>query len=368
MRKWTVILAAVLMAASCTTKVRLEDAAYLPVAKVVCGTDWSAIDPDDELVSEDMPIKVTVAATRVVREDHLVADGIYTNVIADPDTLEFVPGEYQTLLYTAVPRNAYVYNNQDEFSQNSQVSLRGICAQLPGLSKQWLNTTFAGFYRPLFTGGMSPVKPAAPLFTSQIRLNLLDGDQTLVFQPQQLAQNIHFKVRIKAGEKLKPGKVVSNITGVPFIAELFSGYVQVDTLGQTFFNMTKTGENEEEGAIYEGAVSVLGIMPPVRGDVKTGPGLLKVCIEAGAMKRKAVMIINLKKYLEELEPALMEYTNVEGYYRKGMRSTAYIDIKEIILLESSEATGENPIVDWIDPDDGETQEIYDGDNTEEEGD
>ena len=114
MKRLMLISMALMALAACTTKVQVEDAAYLPIAKVVCQTDWSAIGEDDELVG-DMPVKVTFAATRTVREEHLVADGIYTNVIADPDTLEFTPGEYQTLLYTAQPRNAYVYNNQEAF-------------------------------------------------------------------------------------------------------------------------------------------------------------------------------------------------------------------------------------------------------------
>ena len=357
-------LIAVVSIQACRTKVELVESLLPPEAKIVCSTDWSAILPDDELADlSNMPSKFTFAATRTLKASHFLGLGIYTDAIAEPDTISLEPGKYQTLLYTSEPRNAYNFSNVEEFTNNRTVSLREIKAEAISVDKDWINRKYPGFYGPLFAGGFAAVLPAAPLYATQARLDLVDGEQTLTFRPEQFAQKIRFKVHIKYGEKLEPGKVIANVTGVPFRLELLTGDVQVDTLGQTFFPMTKTGQNGVDEVTYEGVVSVLGIVPPTSEEVKTGPGMLKVCIEAGPMKRKALQIVNLKSHLEELEPMLLERTNSEGFYHRSSRMGAFIDIETVILLESSESGGENPIWDWENHDDDVTP-ISDGDNEE----
>ena len=73
MRKWTVILAAVLMAASCTTKVRLEDARD-HFARFTCTLDNSAVTMAD---TELMPKWFTMACTRIMKEEHYFWEDVY---------------------------------------------------------------------------------------------------------------------------------------------------------------------------------------------------------------------------------------------------------------------------------------------------
>ena len=200
MRNWGFIWCACVLALCACTKVQVMKTPEPPVARFVCQTDWSAIEEDDKL-AVDVPRQVSFAAARTVRADHMLVSGIYTNAIPDPDTLSLEPGEYQTLLYTSQPRNAYTYVNAQEFSQDNSMSLRGIRAQLASMSKDWVEARYPGFYAMLHLGGMAQVFQAAPLYTAQRRLNLVDGDQTLVFTPRQLVQSVHFKIHIKAGDK-----------------------------------------------------------------------------------------------------------------------------------------------------------------------
>lgn len=354
------------LAFTACTKVSVVKTPEPPVARIICETDWSALEEDDPMVT-DVPRQVSFAAARTVHADHMLVSGIYTNAIPDPDTLCLEPGEYQTLLYTSQPRNAYTYVNAEEFAQDNSISLRGIKAQVVPMKKDWTDAYYSGFRSLISFDGMPIVHQAAPLYTAQQRFELVDGNQVLVFTPRQLAQKLHFKLRIKADEKVRPSKVVANLTGVPFLAELLSGYVQTDTLAQTIFPMTKTGE-DGNGAIYEGDVSVLGLYPPSDTAAVTGPGLLVIGIEAGLMKRKNRLIFNLKEYLEQMDPVLTEATEIENFYKKGKRTSATIEITKVIVLEATDFTGDGPIDDWDDPDDGDTKDISDGNDEEEEGD
>jgi len=335
-----------------------------PVANVVCATDWGAIAEDDVLATGEMPAVVTFAATRTVKADHYLANGIYTTAISDPDTLCFEPGEYETLLYTCVPRDAYDWENMDSFKEDNASSLRGIRAVIPSISKEWYDYTWPGYYTPLYVGGFAPVRPAAPLYRAEMRQRFANGDQTLVYSPTQLAMNVSFRIHVKADEKMKPNRVVASVSGVPFKAELLTGYVQVDTLGQTFFEMYKISESAEE-EVYEGTLALLGIYPPTDDDVKVGPGILRVCIDAGVKRRLSINVVNLKSQLESLDPMIIEATDIEGFFKKGKRSVALIDLESVIVLESSDTGGEDPLNDWTDPDDGATKDLTDGDNEDE---
>lgn len=356
MRKWTVILAAVLMAASCTTKVRLEDARD-HFARFTCTLDNSAVTMAD---TELMPKWFTMACTRIMKEEHYFWEDVYYT--APKDTIVLEPGEYESLMFVSETPNAYYVENLSPFLEDNATSLRSLNARLARMTDAQLNKNYKG-YTPLLASYLETVPPAPAIYRARQRYKLQEGAvESVTFQSQQLVQEVTFRVTIQTTPDLTPNRVVGCVTGVPFRVELLSGWLDVQQTGQTLFDFRHVS-----GDVWEGKLTVLGIRQSDDATLSVGNGLLLVCVDAGIKHRKVIRVCNLYKYLEETP--LLKYSDQEGFFIGGEKSASYtLEDPLILSTNESEHQGDEPISEWIIPTDGNTVPLVDGDDAEEEED
>ena len=361
MKKLTVSILLLVLAVLSCTKVRFGEE-IVPKVKTVCDVDWKRV-PDKDLYI--LPGAFDVAAARVFNSEHFYWTQVDTAGSLAPDTLRMEPGEYQWAMYTS--DGPYVIENLDTFKVDKAVSLRSLCARVPRWSIREINFQFPDFEQSL-VGYCDTVKQAPRLFCGNYRSEIAGRtDSTkvehLYFSPEMLSREVSFRVNIQAMEGVTVNRVVANIVGVPLRVELISGLLDGNraNLGQTLFELKK---DPAEPGWWTGTVSILGIVPPTSADAVSGAGMFQVYIDEGVTHRKVRRIVNLSSYLAKTP--LLAQTDIEDWYHGSYTPVMY-RISSPIVLETSGAvsSGDGPVSEWIDPDDGETKDIVDGQDDDE---
>ena len=355
MRNFIMTVVAVFCVIACT-KVRMGQM-VIPKSKIVCEVDWKRL-PDRDLYI--LPGSFDIVAARVFNSEHFHWQQIDTAGSLEADTLRLDSGEYQWAIYTSdIPY--YIIEKLDSFKLDRTVSLRQLCARIPRMSMKEINYAFPDFEQSLI-GYCDTVKQAPRLFCGNLRSEIpVNSDSlqvnSLHFSPEMLSREVSFRVSIEAGEGVKVNRVVANIVGVPIRVELISGLLDGNRthLGQTLFELVK---DPAEPGWWSGTVRILGILPPTSPDAVSGAGMFQVYIDEGATHRKIRRIVNLTDYLSKTP--LLEQTEIEDWYHGSYTPVMYRIASPIVLDASGVLAGGDAVSEWINPDDGETRDIFDG--------
>ncbi len=355
MKKLMPLILAVAAACACTSVEFGEET--VPRTKALCEVDWERVPDRDRYI---LPGEFDLVAARVFNSEHYHWTQVDTAGSIAADTLRLEPGEYQWAMYaTDAP---YVMENLDTFMVDRAVSLRSVCAKLPRWPVKEINFTFPDFEQSL-VGYCDTVVQAPRIFCGNFRGDIPQMQDTALwtpirFSPEMLSREVSFRVNIEAGEGVVVNRVVANIVGVPMRVEIISGLLDGNraNLGQTLFELKK---DPAEPGWWSGTVNLLGIVAPTSAEAQSGAGMFHVYVDEGATHIKIRRILNLTPYLAKTP--LLEPTDIEDWYHGSYTPVMY-RIETPLVLETSGAvsSGDGPVSEWINPEDGETKDIIDG--------
>ena len=334
--------------AACSTRVQVE-APREHIARFVC-----RLSPALEQT------EINVASARILKEEHSFWEGIRYG--AAPDTLSVTPGEYQLLMFSTPDPDAYFIENLDYFlDADAKFSLRGLSLHLSEWDQTGENEAFEDF-GTLYATYMEKTPEAPEVFVAAVKQEMTEGDtRTLNFTPQQLSQKVTFRVTIDADEDVTPHRVVGCVTGVPTRIEILSGWLNMEQPGQTLFELQKKQDLSAKQTVWEGSLNVLGIRTPDDARASIGSGLLLICAEVGIKNRKVIRLCNLYNYLTK-DP-LLTYSDQDNFFVGGEKSATYTIESPFVLQGSdTEHSGADPVDEWMNPENGETEPIIDGDD------
>ena len=334
-----------------------------PKTKTICEVDWKRV-PDREFYI--LPGSFDIVAARVFNSEHFHWAQVDTAGSISADTLRLEPGEYQWALYAS--DSPYIIENIDAFKEDKAVSMRSVCARVPRWPIGDINYVFPDFEQSL-VGYCDTVISAPRLFCGNLRSDVPSLSDTtkafsIHFSPEMLSREVSFRINIEAGEGVVVNRVIANIVGIPMRVELISGLLDGNraNLGQTLFELKK---DPAEPGWWSGTVKILGIVAPTSAEAQSGAGIFHVYVDEGITHRKIRRVVNLARYLQKTP--IMRPTDVEDWYH-GSYSPLMYRIETPLVLEKSGAvsTGDGPVSEWMEPDDGETKDIIDGQDDDEQ--
>ena len=360
MKKLAYILLISLAAALCAcTQVPVGEQ-DLPGSGFVCNLDWSEIEGGRP---KTLSPWLSMVSTRVAHAQHFYWEDIYYTP-GNQDTVRTWSGEYQSAIILSDTPEAWTVDNLNDYLNDRYQSLRDVYARLLPPTEEELARDFPGFHR-ILSKDLDTIPQAPSYWTAAARYNLEEGRIIpITFKPQPVTQKVKFRVRVQADADVIPTRLVACVGGVRARVELLSGYLDTEKTAQLLFDLEKT----EEGNFWEAEVSLLGIVPSTDASLNTGRGLLTLCAEIGPLQRHFVRVCNLKGYLDA-DP-LLTATQNENLYIGGEKSTV-IEILTPFIIHSTDAPypeGEDPIHEWMEPEDGQTVDLIDGEEVPEEGD
>ena len=350
MSRKTVIAGLLAAAVVACTSVQVERPLSNTV-RIVCRTDWSGM-------KSAQPDTFGIAVTRTVHAIHRYWEKVA--VRPEPDTLQLPTGAYLGVLFGCEDPDAYRFEHMREFAADSLTSMRTLTARLLPSPDNTTCRTIGRQYKGLMASAMDTLPNATDLFVARIQENLSPREALyeFTFKPQPLLQDIRISVRLETPEDTPINEVWGCITGVAQEVEIMSGYLNTHYTGQTMFPMENTSGN-----VWEGSLRTLGIKAPADTSMRSGPGMLRLGVDVGIKNRKIVKVVNLHNLLRD-NPSLTT-TDVEGVFSGGARSLTYAIPTPLRLTgstEPGEQGGEDPVSPWLDPEDGDTHDILDGDD------
>ena len=233
-------------------------------------------------------------------------------------------GEYYAVAYRA--SELYDITAVDDFRDDPAVSMQEVYAVLP--------TDYEDYGKMAdFNPYSSFIRQADELLECDFKkVSVLDSAMVISLKPKSLTQTISFRLKVKTGPGVTIEELTAAISGVPSKVRLMSGMVRNDAENPTYRQYVPMAKSANSD-MYEGQVTVLGLLSPKSSEHTSGPGIFQVMVRAKVndagqeFSRVFYAGINMKAAIERA--GIME----EAADRSGFRvrkSYAVIDIPVVL--------------------------------------
>ncbi len=185
----------------------------------------------------------------------------------------------------------------------------------------------------------------ADFFTHHV--NDSKESRSIKLTPKNLSQELTVRFNTRIGEDVTVESITATLSGIVSEVYPYSGAVNFKDLCSIALPVVKTGgENSLQN--YEAKVNILGLFPPKREELTSGPGILQLAIATSSHlgKRTFHAGINLRNTLSETVSLVVDEEN-SCYNIAGPTCTLNINNTLIITSEAIKGDEKDGVDAWF---------------------